>query len=649
MSATLLQRSNGKGHAFQPEELRAALQELKNSENDDTIAAKNGGGCNLETVTVAGAPKAASRHASPSQGAGYPNEEAPRASGKYVPPHLRKKVSGGLTPSTSTPSPSAVSLEPQFAKLGEDCNGLFLAPYSPENDVPPMRLPDLMLSLEEVSTHSPTTEASPRVRPSPSSPGVSSPSPVYSSPMMTPMCSPMFTPMRPPSASFQGNWRRSFVERARAANRKVEYIYGSGCSETREVQPALTEALHALEEGLKPDLVEDGCGGTYFVKDRSGRKIAVFKPRDEEPLAPNNPKVHAGRGLGEGLKNGVLVGDAAVNEYAAFLLDRAGSAALRAGVCPTALVRIADSVFHDADEGKRSDFRKVKDKVGSFQLFAESDCTSEDMGPSRFPTNLVHRLAVLDIRLCNADRHAGNILVKQTEGKVTALCPIDHGYALPGKVVAAAFEWLSWPAAHEPFSAEIKMEILNIKVDRVEAKLKKRVPSLRHCVLKTLRICTALLQHGVKAGLTAAEIGGLMCPPDCGSDEEQPLSVLEEMVKECEAQLQENGKGREDFFECDSDDEASPTNQDRETSFDLRGLENPLPFLRCVSGPARFDEAGEEKVREEGLFEGKSDGHRTPEEPKVQRFLECWPELDSMLKAKCEEMAATTGRRRSRS
>lgn len=35
----------------------------------------------------------------------------------------------------------------------------------------------------------------------------------------------------------------------------------------------------------------DGLGGTYFFMDELGDRAAIVKPCDEEPLAPNNPKV----------------------------------------------------------------------------------------------------------------------------------------------------------------------------------------------------------------------------------------------------------------------------------------------------------------------------------------------------------------------
>ena len=151
----------------------------------------------------------------------------------------------------------------------------------------------------------------------------------------------------------------------------------------------------------------------------------MFKPIDEEPMAENNP-----RGLplsvdGEGLKRGTRVGEGALREVAAYLLDhptdgcRSHSGTGFSGVPPTALVRS----FHMGKELK----------IGSLQMFVENQGSCEDMGPHAFSVKEVQKIAVLDIRLANADRHAGNILVCQ-DGDHMQLVPIDHGYCLPEKV-----------------------------------------------------------------------------------------------------------------------------------------------------------------------------------------------------------------------
>ncbi|KAK1321468.1 hypothetical protein QJS10_CPA03g00882 [Acorus calamus] len=88
--------------------------------------------------------------------------------------------------------------------------------------------------------------------------------------------------------------------------------------------------------------------------DAMGRKyIAVFKPIDEEPMAENNP-----RGLpvsldGEGLKRGTRVGEGALREVAAYLLDHPKSGRRTflngdvgfSGVPPTVMVRCSQSGF----------------------------------------------------------------------------------------------------------------------------------------------------------------------------------------------------------------------------------------------------------------------------------------------------------------
>ena len=74
-------------------------------------------------------------------------------------------------------------------------------------------------------------------------------------------------------------------------------------------------------------------------------------------------------------------------------------------------------------------------KIGSLQMFMENNGSCEDIGPGAFPVKEVHKISVLDMRLANADRHAGNILIgKEKENDQAVLIPIDHGYCLPTSV-----------------------------------------------------------------------------------------------------------------------------------------------------------------------------------------------------------------------
>lgn len=49
--------------------------------------------------------------------------------------------------------------------------------------------------------------------------------------------------------------------------------------------------LHKMWLLQDPEASCDGLGGTYFFMNEAGRRAAIIKPCDEEPLAPNNPKV----------------------------------------------------------------------------------------------------------------------------------------------------------------------------------------------------------------------------------------------------------------------------------------------------------------------------------------------------------------------
>lgn len=57
------------------------------------------------------------------------------------------------------------------------------------------------------------------------------------------------------------------------------------------VKPLVRKVVEGVRVGQAPKLEKEGHGGTYFFKDAAGNYVALVKPTDEEPLAPNNPKV----------------------------------------------------------------------------------------------------------------------------------------------------------------------------------------------------------------------------------------------------------------------------------------------------------------------------------------------------------------------
>ena len=58
----------------------------------------------------------------------------------------------------------------------------------------------------------------------------------------------------------------------------------------KELLKVLYHAQKGLALGFAPELAMDGTGGTYFLRDEHRRFIGCFKPQDEEPYAPKNPR-----------------------------------------------------------------------------------------------------------------------------------------------------------------------------------------------------------------------------------------------------------------------------------------------------------------------------------------------------------------------
>jgi len=246
---------------------------------------------------------------------------------------------------------------------------------------------------------------------------------------------------------------------------------------SRNVKKLVGIVKAGLDASYGPTLVQEGLGGTYFLYDASGRPAAVFKPRDEEPSAINNPKSFFSRESsdeevvcaagyaaspmasavsevaqarlswvpsasfgsyrhpfdesrlnvldavagGTSGRSGIPLGSAACREVAAYVLDYQGFA----GVPPTCLAVVQHENFFDIDEervlasspaSEWAALTRKKVKLGSLQAFFDHDYDCEELPMASLralPTREVHKIAVLDLRLFNTDRHGGNILVRE--------------------------------------------------------------------------------------------------------------------------------------------------------------------------------------------------------------------------------------------
>ncbi|KAG7650538.1 Phosphatidylinositol 4-kinase gamma 2 [Arabidopsis thaliana] len=300
------------------------------------------------------------------------------------------------------------------------------------------------------------------------------------------------------------------------------------------LEDMIDRTVDGLNKGSPPVRSAEGTGGTYLMQDSSGLNyVSVFKPMDEEPMAVNNPQQLPVSSDGQGLKRGTRVGEGATREVAAYLLDHPKSG-LRsvskevmgfAGVPPTAMVRSSHKVYNYPNGFSSCATKDAK--VGSLQMFMKNNGSCEDIGPGAFPVEEVHKICVFDIRMANADRHAGNILTGKSEEGKTLLIPIDHGYCLPENFEDCTFEWLYWPQAKLPFSADTIDYINSLDSEQDIALLQLHGWNVPEAVSRTLRISTMLLKKGVERNLTPYQIGSIMCRETVNKD-----SAIEEIVRE---------------------------------------------------------------------------------------------------------------------
>jgi hypothetical protein len=287
--------------------------------------------------------------------------------------------------------------------------------------------------------------------------------------------------------------------------------------------------LELLNDGIYeqvPELCSDCEGGTYFLLDPEGERIAVFKPNDEDPQAVNNPKRKEKEGgVVEPVRKTVPIGGAALREVAAYQIDRGF-----ARVPETALVRVKHPLFGGVKEG-------------SLQRFVTHECGSWDLPPYRFAEDDVHRIGLFDLRCLNTDRHGGNMLAvrknSDRNGKdgTHALVPIDHGFAFPVAFGEENFEWRFWPQAKRPFSAKTKELVEMISVEE-DCNLLRKFGLCERAVWLH-RVMTTFVKRGVAAGCTLADLANFCCR------KRDAPSQLEAVCQQAQDLAQQEGS---DFF-----------------------------------------------------------------------------------------------------
>jgi len=323
----------------------------------------------------------------------------------------------------------------------------------------------------------------------------------------------------------------------------------------------IQQARRGLAVGLKPDLVLDGSGGTYLLHDARKRPIVVFKPGDEEPYALNNPRgyVNASSKDDLSMRAGILPGEAFLREVAAYLLDHDGFSS----VPMTTVVEARHKAFNHngsrlklsqggASVGKHSlstsptngNEMSLQKKIGSCQDFVRSECSMDDLSPSKLSVDQVHKIAILDIRILNADRNAANLLCRRNpDSDEYELIPIDHGYCLRSVGDASWFDWcwLNWAQMKEPMSKTTQDYVLKLNIEDDVRTLKERL-NIPQEGLDLFRASSKLLKAGVNAGMSLYDIAILCCRNDNNGEIPSNLESMLSMANEIAKSAVENRK-----------------------------------------------------------------------------------------------------------
>eukprot|EP00924_Labyrinthula_sp_SR-Ha-C_P001646 augustus_masked-scaffold_18-processed-gene-4.38-mRNA-1 protein AED:0.17 eAED:1.00 QI:0/-1/0/1/-1/1/1/0/353 len=102
---------------------------------------------------------------------------------------------------------------------------------------------------------------------------------------------------------------------------------------------------------------------------------------------------------------------------------------------------------------------------GSAQEFIENGESAADYGCGLFTQSDIHSIGILDCRILNLDRHAGNMLFVNRKN----LVPIDHAFSFPDLEQISQgeikFDWVLYEQAKKPFSHEMIQKLKFVRTN----------------------------------------------------------------------------------------------------------------------------------------------------------------------------------------
>ncbi len=303
--------------------------------------------------------------------------------------------------------------------------------------------------------------------------------------------------------------------------------------------PAMNEMIQkiqlAFRLGIRPQGTDEGCSGSYFLKDIDGKKLAIFKPSDEEVLASNTSK------FSSKMKrifyrifphfSPTAVRCMSGEGYKAEEASSRISEGLDLPTVPfTRITRFTHPDFYYSTEDRTSG--TLPEKEGSLQTFIQESQTAEVSlsisNNSRFRPRLYQwllslppwtnflkarvsqeefeRFVVIDFIIGNLDRHFANWMINNKD----EIKAIDNGYAMPHKHTESRRTnqhlWKILPHAEIPFGETAKKIIAQLRKQNSAQDLADRgliTDSQKKCLEDRIRV----VSYYVESGETPRELG----------------------------------------------------------------------------------------------------------------------------------------------
>lgn len=324
--------------------------------------------------------------------------------------------------------------------------------------------------------------------------------------------------------------------------------------------PETLEARLALQQGIHPTVLNQTISGTYVMHNRQGKPWGIFKPQCQEVGGNKNPSWFVWA-LAKAEQWGIDTGTGYLRECAAYQLDKKHIYRKHFSKVP---LTVPTHFQHPTLDTSLFPLH-TPDLVGSFQLFKDN-CEPGSkslkfyefhridlhnylpkmlanfihktitvvyrclfyLGIPHLAPDEIHKMAIIDIRLLNCDRHLANFLVDKDTKKVY---PIDHGLVLPGKAHRLRFDWKFLIHSRIPFTKETLDYIKMLNPARDERILRKcGITSVD--VIERMKLSTLLLQIAAERGLTLYEIADLMLKKDASNNQYFEKVICKKVIRE---------------------------------------------------------------------------------------------------------------------